>query len=76
MPRPEFDLDHIFSHHAPSDEQVQKYLSIRAKARELAAMVFDLVPAGADQSAAVRMIRETVMTANAGIALGGRLHLE
>lgn len=71
---PEFDLDHIFSYHKPTPEQLPKYERLREGAKTFAKLVLDLVPAGADQAAALRLLREAVMTANAALALDGRLH--
>ena len=42
--------------------------------QEFARVLLVNTPSGPDQSAAIRMIRETVMTANATVALGGRLY--
>jgi hypothetical protein len=70
-----FDLDHIFMHHTPTAEQLPKYQALRDAAKTFAAKVVDLTPPSADQSAAVRHIREAVMTANAAIALDGRLEV-
>lgn len=67
------DLDHIFTYHPPTPEQLPKYEEIRAAARTFAQVVIDNTPPGADQSAAIRYIREAVMTANAAIALEGHL---
>lgn len=67
------DLDHIFKHHPPTPEQLPKYTELREAAKAFAAKVVELTPPSADQSAAIRHIREAVMTANASIALGGRL---
>lgn len=68
-----FDLDHIFKYHAPSPGQLEAYNDLRNAAKIFAHIIVELTPAGADQSAALRHIREAVMTANASIALGGRL---
>ena len=67
------DLDHIFQDHAPSGEQLAQYGRLRSAARDFAIAIVQNSPAGADQSAAIRHVREAVMTANAAIALGGRL---
>ena len=67
------NIDHIFKYHPPSAEQLPKYEAIRAAAKEFARVVIENTPASADQSAAVRHIREATMTANAAIALGGTL---
>lgn len=74
MPQPPFDLDHIFTYHAPTPEKQAAYGAIRNAAKEFAQVVIENTPVSADQSAAVRLIREAVMTANASIATDGRLH--
>lgn len=70
---PRFDLDHIFTYHAPKDDQPERYEKIRNAAKEFALVVLENTPPGADTSACIRKIREVVMTANASIALDGRL---
>ena len=63
------DIDKLFTHHAPTDHQLLRIKVIRSYGSCLASVVEAYVPAGADQSAAIRKIRECVMTANAGIVL-------
>lgn len=63
------DLDEIFKYHAPTVEQVGKYHNIRVVARVFAQVIVDNTPECADQTAAIRKLRECVMTANASIAL-------
>lgn len=72
--QPEFDLEHIFTYHAPDEQQREAYRDLRFAARTFAQVLIDRTPVGADQSAAIRLLRECVMTANAAIATGGRLH--
>jgi hypothetical protein len=72
----QFDLDHIFTYHAPGDADVKRYADIRAAAKTFAQVVIENTPPSADQADALRKIREAVMTANAAIALGGRLHCD
>lgn len=67
------DLDNIFSYHAPTPEQVNKYELLRWHARSFAVAITELVPAGADQTAAIRKLREALFTANAAVALDGKL---
>jgi hypothetical protein len=66
------DLDDLFSYHAVEADQVAKYEAIRSAARQFANTVLENTPRSADQSAAIRKIREAVMTANASIALKGK----
>ena len=68
-----FDLDHIFKYHAPKGDDLEKYQKIRDAGKAFAEVVLQNTPTGADQSATIRCIREAVMTANASIALEGRL---
>lgn len=66
------NLDDVFTYHPPNDQNtIDKYRLIREKAKELASLIIQLCPECADTSAAVRHIREGVMTANAAIALNG-----
>jgi len=71
MITPEY-LDAWFTYHAPTGpEQVQRYTELREGARAFAELIVKLTPRGSDQVAAVRHVREAVMTANAAIACGG-----
>jgi hypothetical protein len=67
------DLQHIFSYHAPHGDQLERYNTLRIAALVFAQAIVDNAPAGADQTAAIRLVREATMTANAAIALDGRL---
>lgn len=67
------DLEHIFTHHPPSPTQFERYAVLRKAALEFAQVLVDNTIPGADQTAAIRKVREAVMTANASIALNGRL---
>ena len=72
----EIDLGHIFKYHAPEKEDIEKYTMLRDAAKEFAKVIIENTPVCADQTAAIRKIREAVMTANASIALKGRLNKE
>lgn len=63
------DIENLFTYHPPKLGQPERYEAIRNKAKELAAIILASTPASADQTAAIRKLRETVMTANAAIAL-------
>lgn len=67
------DLKEIFRHHPPTPEQVVKYEKLRAAALAFAETIVELTPPCPDQTTAVRHVRDAVMTANAAIALGGKL---
>ncbi len=62
------DLASWFTYHAPITDQQDRYIQLRSKAHELAAMIVAYCPPGADTTAAVRLLRESIMTANAAIA--------
>lgn len=63
------ELDNQFSYHKPFGSQAARYELIRTKAKELAIVLLENVPQCADRTAAVRKLREAVMTANAAIAI-------
>ena len=67
------NIENIFSYNAPEGDQPQRYEAIRSAAKVLAQAIIDNTPACADQTAAIRKVREAVMTANASIALKGTL---
>ncbi len=62
-------LTHIFTYQPPKPGDVEKYGAIRAAALEFSRVLVANTPSSADQSAAIRKVREAVMTANASIAL-------
>lgn len=64
-------IEDIFSYHRPEPDQVPKYEAIRAAAKQFAQVLVANTPKCADQSAAIRLLREAVMTANAAVALKG-----
>jgi hypothetical protein len=62
-----------FTYHDTDDpEVIASYTIIREKAKLLAQTILAHTPPGPDQSAAIRKLREAVMTANAAIACAGR----
>lgn len=64
----EQDIENWFTYHSPSPEQLPKYSKIREVGKNLAQVILDNTPPSADQTAAIRKVREAVMTANAAIA--------
>lgn len=64
------NLEGMFTYHAPVSDQQLRYEALRKKARELAELIVDYCPPSADTTAAIRQLREAVMTANASIAIG------
>lgn len=62
-------LTRVFTYQPPKPGDVEKYGAIRSAALEFVRVLVANTPASADQTAAVRKVREAVMTANAAIAL-------
>lgn len=71
MPISVSDLDNWFTYHAPSEDDRVAYEKLRSSARDFARAIIELTPPSADQTAAIRKVREAVMTANAAIACKG-----
>jgi hypothetical protein len=69
MPMDDKDLVKLFTYHAPHDDQPERYIRIRTAALEFARVMVANTQPCADQTAALRKLRECVMTANASIAL-------
>lgn len=64
-------LEHIFTYHAPSEADRICYERIRKAALDFATVLVHNTPKCADQSAAIRHVRDAVMVANAAVALKG-----
>lgn len=72
MPYSRAQLREIFTYHAPDADQQVAYEKLRNAAYDFAVALVELTPPSPDQTAAVRLLRQAVMTANAAIALGGQ----
>lgn len=66
-------LDELFSYHPPTPEQLPRYKAIRRAARNFAEVLLENTRSCGDQEAALDLIREAMMRANASIALNGRI---
>lgn len=62
------DVENWFTYHAPHDDQPARYVAIRDAAKQFAKVLLANTRSSADQTAAIRKIREAVMTANQSIA--------
>jgi hypothetical protein len=62
----------LFAYHPPTGAQPDHYGLIRERGKDLVAAILSRCPPCADTTAAVRKVREAVMTANAAIALEPR----
>lgn len=71
MPITKANLENWFTYHEPKPDQILKYKALRDAALAFAEVVIENTPPSADQTAAVRKIREATMTANQSIACGG-----
>jgi hypothetical protein len=71
MPVTRANIDDVFTYHVPDSDQLVTYEKLRSSAREFAKAILYLTPGCADQQAAIRLVREAVMTANAAVALKG-----
>ena len=74
----EEQINNWFTYHAPashslgSEEVQMRYEVIREAGREFAERILDNTPPSADQTAAIRKVREAVFTANAALACEGK----
>ena len=64
-------IEDIFTYHASDSDAAIAYAVLRHAAKVFAHTLIELTPPCADQTAAIRLLREAVMTANAAIALKG-----
>lgn len=62
------ELENVFSYHAPTEDQVKDYNTIRSEGKRLASIINELCPDSRERSLALTKIREAVMWANAAIA--------
>lgn len=65
-------LRNIFTYHPPTPDDQIAYEKVRNAAYEFAVALVECTPPSADQTTAIRKLRECVMTANAAIALKGQ----
>lgn len=66
-------LQDLFRYHSPEPGDPERYQKIRDAGYILAKVIVDNTPSCADQSVAIRKVREAVATANAAVALKGRV---
>jgi hypothetical protein len=73
MPVSKQNVEAIFTYHAPTPDQITNLQRVRDAAKTLAHVILEETPQCADQQAALRLLREAVMTANAAIVLDGEV---
>ena len=61
-------IERDFTYQSPSGGLKQKYIDIRAKAKEFALLIAATTPESREQSLAITALEESVMWANAAIA--------
>lgn len=64
-------LDNWFTYHKPEGNDPERYLAIREAGKKLAEAIVANTPSCADQTVAVRKVREAIMVANQSIACKG-----
>ncbi|RPI88750.1 MAG: hypothetical protein EHM41_00305 [Chloroflexi bacterium] len=62
------DLENIYKYHAPKNDQQERYVALRDKAKELARLIEANCPESRERSIAFTEIESAVMWANASIA--------
>lgn len=63
-----YDLDNIFTYHAPKPGQPQQYEALRNEARNLAAEILCKCPDSREKSLALTNLEQAIFWANAAIA--------
>ena len=62
-------LDSIFTYHAPFGDQAERYNVLRNSARDFAHLINTVCPESREKSLAITNLQQTVMWANASIAI-------
>ena len=63
------EIENRFTYHPPTGPvQVKKFEDLRAKAKELAILIFELCPDSRERAVALTKLEESNMWANAAIA--------
>lgn len=63
-----YPLENNFTYHPPKGDQQERYIKLRDKAKELAAMMLECCPESRERSVALTDLEGSVMWANASIA--------
>jgi len=61
-------IEKTFTYHAPKDDQPERYVAIRDKAKELAYLIVKNTPPSREQSLAITNLESAIYCANAAIA--------
>ncbi len=71
MPLDALTIENMFTYHAPSGDQAERYAKINEAAKALAVAIYENCPPCADTTHAVRQVRDAKLWANSAIALQG-----
>lgn len=66
------DISHVFAHHSLDAAQLKQVARVREAAIAFARVIESSAPSGADKEAAILLVRDAMMKANASIATDGR----
>lgn len=61
-------LENNFMYHAPKPGQNERYIALRAKAKELAYLIDNLCPPSRETALAMTQLEQSIFWANASIA--------
>jgi hypothetical protein len=62
------DLEKIYTYHKPTENTEEKYKTIRAKGKDIAAYILANCPDSRERTIALDKVEEVIMWANASIA--------
>jgi hypothetical protein len=65
------NVENVFTFHAPTEMDLQRCAAIRSTGLAFAEAILENTVVCADQQAAIRLVREAVMTATMAVALKG-----
>lgn len=65
----EEQIDNIFTYHAPTGDQAQRYEALRSLGRTFARYLNEVCPESREKSIALTKLQECVQMANASIAI-------
>jgi hypothetical protein len=63
------NIEQIFKYHRPFGTQAERYVLIRESARQLALLITECCPDSRERSIAITNLQQSVMWANAAIAI-------
>lgn len=61
-------IENSFTYHSPKNDQPARYEALRAKAKELALLIVEMVPDSRERALAITNLEQSIMWANKGVA--------